>query len=126
MQYRRQCVISLDAARLVISSIFLVALLCELLLGRPRPRPYRWVFCRNDVFKRGWAGPRPALNQAQVLARSQKIGLRTEVGHIDDEGIALPVAARVAVPLAAIGRQVRAPVHDDIPLPPLPLAHVVE
>src|SRR5262249_14525154 len=64
--------------------------------------------------------------RCKFLARAPIIGFRTEVGHIDDEGIALPVAARVAVPLADIGRQVRAPVHDDIPLPPLPLAHVVE
>ena len=75
MQYCRQCIISLDAARLVISSIFLVALLCELLLGRSRPRPYRRVFCCDLVLKCGWAGPRPALNQVQVLARSQGEGI---------------------------------------------------
>src|SRR5258708_24921036 len=36
------------------------------------------------------------------------------------------MTTRVAVPLADIGRQMRAPVHDDVPLPPLPLTHVVE
>ena len=62
----------------------------------------------------------------QILARALKIGLRTEVRHVDDEGIALPVAARVAIPLADAGRQMRASVHDDVALPPLSLTHVVE
>src|SRR5258706_1245921 len=36
------------------------------------------------------------------------------------------MTTRVAVPLADIGRQMRAPVHDDVALPSLPLTHVVE
>ena len=71
-------------------------------------------------------GARPALDQVQVLARALEIGLRTEVRHVDDERVALPVAARVAVPLADVGRQMRASVHDDVALPALALAHVVE
>src|SRR5206468_4321943 len=38
----------------------------------------------------------------------------------------LPAATRVAIPLTDAGRQVGPPVHDDVALPPLPLAHVVE
>src|ERR1700730_7541027 len=36
------------------------------------------------------------------------------------------MAARVAIPLADVSRQIGAPVHDDIPLPTLPLTHVIE
>src|SRR5712671_160104 len=54
------------------------------------------------------------------------MGLGTEVCHVDDERVALPMAARVAVPLADIGRQMRTCVHDDVALPALPLTHVVE
>src|SRR5262249_48744632 len=73
-----------------------------------------------------WAGPRPALDEVQVLARAAIIGLRAEVRHVDHQRISLPVAARVAKPLADAGRQVRAAVHDDVALPALSLAHGVE
>src|SRR5262249_62172904 len=76
--------------------------------------------------KRLWPGARPPLDQVQVLARAKEIGLRTEVGDVDDERIALPMAARVAEPLTDRGRQVGAPVHDDVALPPLALIDVVE
>src|SRR5216684_1545172 len=66
------------------------------------------------------------LDQMQVLAGALVIGLRTEVRHIDHERVALPVAARVAIPLADAARQVRTSVHDDVALPALTLAHVVE
>src|SRR5258707_15143367 len=44
----------------------------------------------------------------------------------DDERISLPVAARIAEPLADVGRQMRAAVHDYGPLPSLTLANVVD
>src|SRR5438105_629880 len=50
----------------------------------------------------------------------------TEVRHVDHEGVALPAAARIAIPLADRSRQVRASVHDDVALPPLALADIVE
>src|SRR5215468_5421856 len=62
----------------------------------------------------------------QVLARALKIRLRAEVRDIDDEGVALPVPTRIAIPLADAGRQMGAPVHDDVPLPPLSLTYIVE
>jgi hypothetical protein len=89
----RQTIISLDAARLVKNSVFCVALPGELLLGGPRPRPHGRIFSGHHVFQRRWFGPCPTFDQVQVLARSLIIGFRTEVGHIDHEGIALPVAA---------------------------------
>src|SRR5262249_46792427 len=114
------------AARLVINPVVLIALPGELLLYGPGLGPDRWIFDGHDVFERGRGGPRPALNEVQVLARAPIIGLPTEIRHVDDEGIALPMAARVAKPLADVIRQMGAPVHDDVALPALPLTHVVE
>src|SRR2546428_1172757 len=125
-QQPREAIVSLDAARLVINSVVVVALLGELLLDRPRPRPHRRIFDRHRVLESGWARPRPALDQVQVLARALKIRFRTEIPDVDHERIALPMATRVAKPLADAGRQVRASGHDDVPLPPLALTHVVE
>src|SRR5215468_2891324 len=62
----------------------------------------------------------------QVLAGALVVRLRTEVRHIDHERVAFPVAARVAVPLADVGRQVWTSIHDDVALPALTLAYVVE
>src|SRR5207245_9079770 len=117
-------IVSFDAARLIINSVLLLALLSELLLDRPRPRPHRRILDRDGVFERARPGPRPAFEQMQVLARALIISLRTEVRHVDHQRIALPMAARVAVPLAEAGRQVRTSVHDDVPLPPFPLTHI--
>src|SRR6266849_5978962 len=126
MQQPREAIVSFDAARLGIYSVLLVALPGELLLGGPWPCPHRRIFYRHSVFERGWPGARPALDQMQVLARALIIGLRAEVRHVDHERVALPMATRVAVPLADARRQMGAPVHDDVALPPLPLTHVVE
>src|ERR1700736_4224324 len=126
MQQPWEAKVSFDAARLVIKSVLLIALLGELFLDGPWPRPHGRIFDLDLVFERGRAGRRPAFDQMQVLARSLKIGLRAEVRHVDDEGVALPAATRVAIPLADIGRQMRASVHDNVPLPSLPLADVVE
>src|SRR5262245_4991295 len=117
--------VSFDAARLVIDPILLLVLFAELLDDRPGPRPHRRVLDGRLVFKRVGPGPRPALDQMQVLARAAIVVLRTEIGHVDDERIALPAAARVAEPLANVRRQVRAAVHHDGTLPALSLANVV-
>src|SRR5262245_38275942 len=117
--------VSFDAARLVINPVFLFVLFGELLDDRPGTRPHGWICKCRDVFKRGWPGASPALDQVQVLARAAIVGFRTEVGHVDNERVALPMAARVAEPLTDVGRQVRASVHDDVALPPLALTHVV-
>src|SRR5438876_4462201 len=126
MQQPWETIVAFDAARLGINSVLLLALPRELLPDGPRTRPHRRVFDRDLVGEGLWPGAHPALNQVQVLARSKYIGFRTEVGHVDHKRVALPTAARVAVPLTDVGRQVGAPVHDDVPLPPLSLTHVVE
>src|SRR5712671_224422 len=122
----RKGIISLDATRLVIDSIFLLALPGELPLDGPWPHPHGRIVDRDLISNLSRAGARPAFDHMQVLPRTPKISLRTEVRHVDDESISLPVASRIAKPLADVGRQMRAPVHDDVPLIPLALAHVVE
>src|SRR5204863_4834627 len=47
------------------------------------------------------------LDEMQVLAGSLIVGLRREVGDVDDERVAVPVAARVAMPLADVRGKMR-------------------
>src|SRR5262249_54296547 len=95
LQQPRQAVISLDAARLVIDSVFLLALSAKLLLDGPRPGPHRRILDPDLVRQRPWPGARPALDQVQVLARPEGVGLGSEIGHVDHKRFALPMAARV-------------------------------
>src|SRR5712691_12486912 len=126
MQQPRETIIAFEAARLGINSILLVALPAELLLDGPGPDPHGRIFDRDLVGEGHWSRARPSLNEMQVLARPKGIGFRTEIGHVDHQRVALPMAARIAVPLTDVGRQVGAAVHNDVALPPLPLAHIVE
>ena len=102
---RRPCsnpgrpIIALNAARLVIDPIFLVALPGEVLLDGPRPRPHGRILDHRLVGEGLWPGACPALDQMQVLARPENVRLGGEVRHVDDERVALPMAARVAEPL---------------------------
>src|SRR5262245_22756939 len=126
MQQPWQTIVAFEAARLGIEPVLFIALQGELLLDGPRTRPHGRILDCDLVGQRPWAGAGPALDQVKVLARSKDLGLRTEVGHVDHERVALPTAAGVTKPLADAGRQMGAPVHDDIALPALPLADVVE
>src|SRR5262249_5826743 len=121
MQQPRETKVSFDAARLGVNSVLLIALSAELLLGGPRPGPDSRVFDSDLVCERVRPRRRPTLNQVQVFTRPLEVGLRAEIRYVDDEGAALPVSARVAIPLTDAGRQVRAPTHDDVALPPLAL-----
>jgi hypothetical protein len=125
MQKSRESVVALDAARFGINPILLIALPAELLLDGPRPVPHRRILDRGLVGKRHRPGACPALDEVQVLPRPERIGLWAEVRHIDDKGVPLPVAARVAEPLTNARRQMSASVHDDVALPALALADVV-
>src|SRR5215470_3273658 len=126
MQQPRKTKVSLDAARLGVNSVLLIALSGELLLGGPRPCPHSRVFDSDLVCKRVRSGRRPTLDQVQVFTRPLEVGLRAEIRHVDDERVALPVSARIAIPLTDAARQVRAPIHDDVALPPLALTDIVE
>src|SRR5581483_1650015 len=119
-------VVSFDAARLVVNSVFRVALPGELLLHSPRASPDRGIFDGDHIFEGIGAGARPALDEVQIFARTLEICFGTEIRDVDDQGISLPVATRIAIPLANSRGQVRASVHDDVALPALALADVVE
>jgi hypothetical protein len=67
MQQSREAEVSFDAAGLVINSVLPVALLSEIFLGSPWPRPHGRIFDRDLVCECGLAGPCPALDQMQVL-----------------------------------------------------------
>src|SRR4029077_11076538 len=121
-----KALIPFDATRLGVESVLFVTLPGEFLLDGPGPGPHGRIFDRDLVGEGHWPRARPSLNEMQVLARPKDIGFRTEVGHVDDQRVALPMAGGVAVPLADVGRQVWAAVHDDVALPSLPLTHVVE
>ena len=58
---------------------------------------------------------RVALGQVQGVARPAEVGLRGEVRGFDDQRVTLPVAARIAQPLADRFRDMRAAVERDDP-----------
>src|SRR6266545_2913453 len=122
----RMAIVAFDAARLVVEPVVLVALPRELLLRAPRPGPYRRILDRHDIFEAARTSAPPALDQMKVLTRALVVRLRTEVGDVDDERVALPTPARIAIPLAHAGRQMRPPVHDDVALPALTLSDVIK
>src|SRR5262249_11618898 len=78
LQQPWQTIVSFDAARLGIYSVFLVVLQREFLFGSPRPHPHRRIIDCYGIFKRRGAGSCPAFDHVQILARPLKIGLRTE------------------------------------------------
>src|SRR5262249_32458268 len=125
-QQPRMAIVSFDAARLVVEPVVLLALSREILFDGPGPGPHRRILDRHDVFQADRTGAPPALHQVKIFARALIVGLRTEVGDVNDEGVALPTPARIAVPLADTGRQMRPPIHDDVALPALTLPDVVK
>src|SRR5262249_46633117 len=96
------------------------------LLDGPRSRPGRRIFNRDHVLKRVGIQARPALDEMQVLARPLEICLRTEIRHIDNQGIAVPPAAGISPPLPDRRRKMWTPVDGNHALPPLPLTCVIE
>src|SRR5260370_41357787 len=75
VQQPRQPEVSLDAARLVINPVVLVALSGELLLHGPWSGPHGRIFDQGLVGKGPWPGARPAFDQVQVLARPENVSL---------------------------------------------------
>src|SRR5262249_9553981 len=63
----REAIVPFNAAWFVIGAVLLVALLQELLLDGPGPRPHRRIFDRHDIFERVRSGPCPTLDQMQIL-----------------------------------------------------------
>src|SRR5438093_5928053 len=61
-----------------------------------------------------------------VFARPHEVGLRTEIGDIDHQRLALPSAPRIAKALADVARKMRAAVDGNNALPSLALSHIIE
>src|SRR6516162_9123611 len=85
MQQPRETKVSLDAARLGVNSVLLIALPGELLLGGPWPCPNGRIFDSDLVSERVWTRQRPPLDQVQVFTRPLKVGLR-----IHSDSVAVP------------------------------------
>ena len=62
----------------------------------------------------------------QVLAGTLVVGLGTEIGDVDDQGVTLPLSTRVPPPLADVRGQMRTVGHGDNARPTLALAGVIE
>src|SRR5262249_42641374 len=87
--------------------IFLLVIAIQLLDGRPRSSPCRWVI--NGDLDRKCIGIEPLIpfDEMQVFARPAVFVSAVEVDDIDDEGIPFPMATRVSVALPDTTRQMR-------------------
>src|SRR5262245_6997133 len=61
----------------------------------------------------------------QIVARPLKVCLIREVGRVDDQGVTIPAADRVAEPLTHMGRKVGASVERDVPVGAAPMSVLV-
>src|SRR5207244_3745176 len=81
---------------------------------RPRSRPHRRIVDRRFVVDGLRADAREALDEMQASLRdASELLLVREVRRIDDQGVALPVTARVAVPLPDLLVEMRTAVQRD-------------
>src|SRR5262249_23068073 len=67
-----------------------------------------------------------ALDEMKVLAGALEFGLGAEIGDVDDQRVAFPVATRVAPPQTDGLREMRAPIDGDRAVPALSLPRVVK
>jgi len=116
MQQSRETIVSLDAARLGIYPVFPRCVLQnEFLLGGPRPHPHCRILGRHGIFKRPWAH---SASNARPRADFRAIPENRSSGWKFVTSITRVVPSQcpreVAEPLANTGRQMGAPVHDDI------------
>src|ERR1051325_1166258 len=66
----------------------------------PRPRPGGGIFERDLVFERVRANTPELFDHMQVFRRSHEVTLRVKIRGVDDQRLSLPMAPRIAVPLA--------------------------
>src|SRR5690242_16590251 len=83
------------------------------ILASPRLLPSARVLDGEVVQQRLSVDAREPLGDPEVLARSVEPGLICEVGRLDYQGVAFPMADRVAQPGAHVRRQVFAANTDD-------------
>src|SRR4029077_12825453 len=82
-------------------------------LRGPRLGPRRGIFGSELVRDLIVGIAREALHQVQFLPRSSESASSSEIGRIDHQRIALPMADRVSLPLAHVLRDMRAPVGGN-------------
>ena len=92
-QQRRQAVIPLVAARLIINLVRRIALLLQLLLDGPWSRPRRRVVNGDHILDGVRVETRPPFHQMQIFVSSLKIEFRREIRDVDDERVAVPMAS---------------------------------
>ena len=119
-------IVSFDAARLGIDPVLLVALPRELLLHGPRPRPHRRILDGHHIFER--VGPVRVQRSTRCRFSREPwksvLGLKFVTSTTSVSPSQWPRES--PIPLADVGRQMRAAVHHDVALPALALADVVE
>jgi hypothetical protein len=83
--------------------------------GRPRLRPAGGIVDRELIIERV-SGAREALDDTLVLcAESEEQPLVRKIRRLDDQGAALPVPPRVAVPWTDVRRQMRTAIERNDP-----------
>ena len=82
---------------------------------RPRRGPGGGVGERHLVVEGVGAGQGEPLDEMEALGGSAVVAVLREVAGLDDQGVAVPAAARVAVPLADGVGEMGAPVEGDDP-----------
>src|SRR5262249_44523506 len=125
-EQRRHSVVSFVTSGLRVNPIGLVALLGQFLFDSPRSRPCRRILNRDDVIERVGTGAGPAFDEMQVLARSLEIGFGREIGDVDDQGFAFPMAPRISKPLTDIRRKMGLRGDGNRARKALSLAHIVQ
>src|ERR1051326_569972 len=104
--------------------ILLIAVLRQFLNGGPGPWECRGILDRDLKLGRIRVEPFVALNQVQILTRSVKICLLSEVRYVDNESVTFPMGPGVPKSLAHAFRQMRAIGDGNDPAETLALADV--
>src|SRR5262245_1500146 len=87
-QQRDQAVVPFVTPRLIVDAVLGVALLLQLLSGRPRSDPRRRIVDRDDIVDRVRIDARPPLDQMQMFVSALEIRLRRKVCNVDDQRVA--------------------------------------
>ncbi len=83
------------------------------ILSAPRRGPNRRVFDRELIENRVVRDARESLHHVEIFRSREESGSLSEVRRVHDQGIAFPVADRVAHPLADLLRRMLAVQRDD-------------
>ena len=85
-----------------IDPILGVVLFLVFLLDGPGSRPRGWILDRDAVLDGARIQTCPAFDEMKIFLGSLEVGLWAEIGDVHHQRIPLPVASRVAPPLAHV------------------------